>query len=271
MNTHKLITLLTTLLCPLLLGSCVQQQMQKQARESDVVVLDIGHYYHPQRGGQGARTPDTRYGAIEECDWWYRHVIYTKRVIEKAGYTCLICNRGATPTRPELAAAAKRAGVVQINSPHPTAVYRSRQHPHRMAVGMLSTNYALDKAPGAVVFLHHNSVSPRWREDNDKSGIYCNEVGVPLAQHLARVMDRDILNKHMPNGGKGCGVIIRNDGRLGGGDWLNACNESYVPAAITEVAVLSNPRHAQYLGKKQNGIEFAEAVGRGIVEFMKSR
>ncbi len=269
-NIH-LFSLIAALLCTLLLGSCVQQQMQRQVRESRVVVLDIGHYYHPVRGGQGARTPDNRYGKVEECDWWYRYVIYTKRVIEKAGYTCIICNRGATPTDPALAAAAKRAGVVQVNSPQPTGIYRSRHNSKRMAVGMLSADYALDCKPGCVVFLHHNSVSHQWREDYNKGAMYCNEVGVPLAQTLAWVMNRDILDHGMPNGGQPCGVIIRNDGRKGGGDWLNTCNDSWVPAAITEVAVLSNPKHAQYLSKKQNAIDFAEAVGRGIVEYMKER
>ncbi len=271
MKKTCLLPLLVALLSMLMLGSCMQQQMQRQARESQVVVLDIGHYYHPERGGQGARTPDKRYGKVEELDFWYRYAIYTKRVIEKAGYKCIICNRGATPTDPVLAAAGKRAGVVQINSPQPTAVYRSRHNPKRMAVGMLSADYALDCKPGAVVFLHHNSVSHQWREDYDKGAMYCNEVGIPLAQQLAWVMNRDILDHDMPNGGQPCGVIVRNDGRLGGGDWLNTCNDSYVPAVITEVAVLSNPKHAQYLAQKQNAINFAEAVGRGIVEFMQQR
>ncbi len=266
-----LLTLAAALLFPLIPTGCVQQQMQQQVRESQVVVLDIGHYFHPQRGGQGARTPDARYGKTEECEFWYRNAIHTKRIIEKAGYTCIICNRGAAPTDPALAAAGKRAGVVQVNTPQPTAVYRSKHHPHRMAVGMLSADYALDCKPGCVVFLHHNSVSPTWREDYDKSAIYCNEEGLPLAQSLAWVMNRDILDHGMPNGGQPCGIIIRNDGRRGGGDWLNTCNESYVPAAITEVAVLSNPKHAQFLGKKENAVKFAEAVGNGIVEYMKGR
>ncbi len=271
MTARHILTLLATLLCPLLLGSCMQQQMQRQVRNSQLVVLDIGHYYHPERGGQGARTPDARYGNTEECEFWYRYVIYTKHIIEKAGYQCIICNRGAAPTSPELASAGKKAGVVQLNTPQPTAIYRSRHHEKRMAVGMLSADYALDCKPGCVVFLHHNSVSATWREDYDKGAIFCNERGVALAQSLAWVMNRDILDHGMPNGGQPCGVIIRNDGRKGGGDWLNTCNESYVPAAITEVAVLSNPKHAQYLSKKQNAIDFAEAAGRGIVEYMQNR
>ncbi len=269
--SHRLFTLVSALAAFLLLGSCMQQQMQRQVRHSHVVVLDIGHYYHPERGGQGARTPDARYGKVEECDWWYRYVIHTRRVIEKAGYQCVICNRGALPTNPELAEAARKAKVVQVNTPQPTAIYLSRHNPRRMAVGMLSADYALDCKPACVVFLHHNSVAPTWREDYNKGAMYCNERGVALAQSMAWVMNRDILDHGMPNGGQPCGVIIRNDGRRGGGDWLNTCNDSYVPAVITEVGVLSNPRHAQYLSQRQNAIDFAEAVGRGIVEYMKAR
>ena len=50
--------------------SCMQQQMQQIAYNSKVVVLDIGHYFEPTRGGQGARTPDaTKGGMIEETEF----------------------------------------------------------------------------------------------------------------------------------------------------------------------------------------------------------
>lgn len=263
--------ILSLLLCfCMMLSGCVQQQMQHQANTSNTVVLDIGHYYHPQRGGQGARTPDAKYGVIEETEFWYRYAGYVKNVIEKAGYTCIICNRGAMPTDAKLAAAAKKCGVVHINSPIPTAIYRSKHHPNRVAVGMLSADFALDQRPGAVVFLHHNSNSAKWLVSN-KSAFYCNERGVKLANTMAQVMNRDVLDHGMPNNGVPCGVVVRNDGRKGGGDWLNTCNESYVPAVITEVAFLSNPEHAQFLSQHANAVRFAEAVGRGVVEFLKNR
>ncbi len=265
-----LFPLFALLLCPLMLSGCVQQQLKLQQRHSLVVVLDIGHYFEPTRGGQGARTPDARYGSIEECEFWYEYVLYTKHVIEKAGYRCIICNRGDTPTKAKLAAAARKAGVVQLRTPVPTGVYRSRHHPNRMAVGMLSADYALDQKPGCVVFLHHNSFTNNWKVQH-QSAFYCNERGVELAQCMAKVMDRDILDKGMPHGGVPCNIILRNDGRRGGGDWLNTCNESYVPAVITEVGILSNPEHAQFLSQKKNAIRFAEAVGQGIVDYMKSR
>ena len=260
------------LLLPLLLfTSCMQQRMRAQVRESKVVVLDIGHYYHPERGGQGARTPDKRYGNIEECEFWYRYAGYTARVIRNAGYECRICCRGAMPTDKKLAEIATREKVHHVNTPEPNAIYRSKHHPHRMAVGMLSTNYALDQNPAAVVYLHHNSMTAKWMVYN-KGAIYCNEEGTGLGVALADVITDNIYDEGgMPNNGVRCGVIIRNDGRKGGGDWLNACNESFVPAAITEATFLSNPEHARFLGKEKNAIRYAETIGHGIVNFLNAR
>ena len=221
---------LILLLIPLLLFTgCTQQMMRAQVRESKVVVLDIGHYYHPERGGQGARTPDKRYGNIEECEFWYRYVGYTAKVIRDAGYECRICCRGSLPTDKHLAEIALREKVHHVNTPEPTAIYRSKHHPHRMAVGMLSTNYALDQNPAAVVYLHHNSMTSRWMVYN-KGAIYCNEEGTGLGLAVADIITNTIYDQGgMPNHGVRCGVIIRDNGRKGGGDWLNACNESYVP------------------------------------------
>lgn len=261
--------ILAGLVC-LLVWGCTQQAMQRQVLESRTVVLDIGHYYAPGRGGQGARTPDKRYGALEECEFWYRNAIHVKREIEAAGYTCLICNRGATPENPALAKCAREAGVRQLNTPVPTGIYRSRHHPYRMAVGMLSADYALDQHPAAVIFLHLNSDSAVWKVSN-KGAFYCNETGVKLAQTMAAVIDRDIFAKGMNNNGVPCGVIIRNDGRKGGGDWLNTCNESYVPAILTEVAFVSNPDHVKYLAKPANAKAFAQTIGRGVVEYLNQR
>ena len=71
-----------------LLTQCAQQRMQRQALESQTVVLDIGHYYAPERGGQGARTPDaTQGGMLEECEFWYRYAGEVKKVVEAARYS----------------------------------------------------------------------------------------------------------------------------------------------------------------------------------------
>ena len=265
-----LLLFLCSLLCIAGLDSCTAWRMRAKVRESKTVVLDIGHYYHPERGGQGARTPSAKYGAIEECEFWYMYAGYVKDVIEQAGYTCIITNRGATPADPKLAAQAEKLGVKQINTPEVGAVYRSKQHPKRMAVGMLSVNYALDQNPACVVFLHHNSHSDTWEIWN-KGAFYRNREGETMATKMATVMNERILDKGMPNGGEPCRIIIRTDGRRGGGDWLNACEESYVPAVITEVAFLSNPEHAKFLSKKKNAIRYAQAIGEGIVTFLNAR
>jgi len=270
MKAFKQILLLALAALSLTMSYCTQMSTQRQVRNSKTVVLDIGHYYAPRRGGQGARTPDSRYGSIEECEFWYRYAGVVKREIEAAGYTCIICNRGALPANAKLAAAAKQAGVVQVNTPEPTAVYRSKHHPNRMAVGMLSVNYALDCKPACVVFLHHNSNSETWLVCN-KGAFYTNECGRELGVVMAETMNAELLDKGLPNNGVPCGVIVRTDGRRGGGDWLNACNESYVPAAITEVAYLSNPEHAQFLSSPENARRYARTIGRGIVRYLQER
>ena len=255
----------------LLLAQCGGISAQRQVRASRTVVLDIGHYYAPGRGGQGARTPDARYGAtIEECEFWYRYARYVKEEIERAGYTCRVCNRGALPTDAALAHCARTADVHQVNTPVPTGIYRSAHHPARMAVGMLSVDYALRQAPAAVIFLHHNSDSDTWRISH-KGAFYTNECGVELGYAMAQTMNQRLLNHSLPNGGQPCGVIIRTDGRKGGGDWLNACNESYVPAVITEVAFLSNPEHARWLSHPANAQTYARTLAQGIIHYLNHR
>ena len=88
---------------------------------------------------------------------------------------------------------------------------------------------------------------------------------------MAQEITRSIYGCGMNNNGVPCGVIIRNNGHRGGGDWLNTCNEHCVPAAITEAAFLSNPDHAKFLGNDANAVRYAQAIGRGIVKFMQSR
>ncbi len=269
----KLLTNLSLiLLCTasMLLSGCTALRLKAQARESRTVVLDIGHYSGKNNAGSGARTPDTRYGYIDEARFWYTYAIYTKQVIEAAGYTCIITNRAGEPDDAKLAAYGKKAGVVQINSPVPQGAYRSTQHPERVAVGMLSVNYALDQKPACVVFLHHNSNSSTWRKTTT-SAFYTNYVGQHLALSMTEVINKQILNHSMPNSGAPCGVVIRTDGRKGGGDWLNACNDHYVPAAITEVAYLNNPEHVQYLSQPKNAIQFAQSIGYGIVHHLNTR
>ena len=258
-------------LLSVLIAQCAQQQMQRQVLESHTVVLDIGHYYVSGRGGQGARTPDaTQGGALEECEFWYKYAGEVKNAIEQAGYKCVVINRGDIPTDPALAAEAKRTGVIQVKTPQPAAVYLSRHHPKRMAVGILSADYALDWKPAAVIFLHLNSDSDTWKISN-KGAFYCNRVGVPMATAMANHLNRTIFNRTMPNRGFPCGVVIRSDGHKGGGDWLNTCNDSWVPALITEIAFVSNPEHVRFLNNPANARRFARAIGEGAVLYLRNR
>lgn len=268
MNRSSFLCFLFFLLAVSLVStSCTSQCMQRQVRNSRTVVLDIGHHM----GAPGAATPNGRHGGMmNECSWWYRNVGFVKQEIEKAGYICKVCNRGAAPRDPELAACARRAGVHQVNTPQPGAVYRSRHNPRRMAVGILSADYALDQKPACVVFLHHNSNSEHWQVYT-KGGIYCNAVGIPLANALVAELNAKLMNSRIPNGGEPVQPILRDDGRLGGGDWLNTCNDSWVPAAITEAVFLSNPQHATWLAKPRNAELYARTVGRGIVRYLNNR
>lgn len=268
--TRTVPAIIIVIIICILMSSCTQMRLRAQARNSQLVVLDIGHYDSASKGGNGARTPDKRYGYMDEAQFWYSYVIYTKQVIEAAGYTCIITNRGAEPVDKKMAASGRQAGVIQINSPVVTGAYRSTQHPKRVAVGMLSVNYALDQKPACVVFLHHNSNSSNWRKTTT-SAFYTNKEGVTLSQWMASVMTGKLLNSRMPNSGAACGIVIREDGRKGGGDWLNACNDHCVPAAITEVAYLNNPEHVQFLMKPANAIFFAQCVGEGIVKHLQNR
>lgn len=247
---------------------------------SDLVVLDIGHYVSPGASqGTGAKTPGPVAGrSIEECRFWYQYAYYTKRIIEKAGYRCVICNRGYAPTTEPLASYARRAAVVQLNRPDTRdkggAVHRypSAYHPARISAGMVSADYAVSRNAACAVFLHHNSSSSRWRKTCN-GVVYHNRVhGAKLGSILAQTMNHRVLNNgRMPNGGKKCTTGIRwIDGTAGAG-WMNTCDDSGIPAALIEVAFLNNPDHARWLADDRNARRYAETVGEGIVYFLRSR
>ncbi len=265
MRLSLLFSLIATSL--ILMTGCAQQQMMAAVRDSRTVVLDIGHY----DTNRGATSPDARHGGtIDEFSFWYNYASEIKKTIEEAGYDCIVTNRADYPADKELAKHGKSYGVVQINSPDPKAIYRSTQHPKRCAVGMLPVNYALDREPACVVFLHHNSASNKWTKTHS-AAIYCNQIGVTMAQSVALELNRNILNSEIPNGGRNCGIIVRNDGRLGGGDWLNACQESYVPAVITEALFLSNPEHVAALNQDKKAKKLARTIGQSIVNYLNQR
>jgi hypothetical protein len=56
-----------------------------------------------------------------------------------------------------------------------------------------------------------------------------------------------------------------------GGGWLNVCDDAGIPAAIIEAAFLNNRKHARYLADPENARRYAEAVGHGVVRYLRSR
>lgn len=252
--------------------SCVQMSggatTAPTGSSGGVVVIDIGHFI----GGDGASTPGAVNGKrLTECTWWYRYAYYTKKVVEDAGYTCVVTNRGNKPTNPELASYAARAGVVQLNHPDKNgARYPSKYHPDRVAGGMVSADYAIYRKAACVVFLHHNS-SGGWTSGASPSLIICNKYnGGRLGNCLARTMEERVLNHGMDNGGRGCSVIVRSKDADRSAGWMNACDDSGIPAAVIETAFLNNRNHANYLADDANARHYAEAVGHGIVRYMRT-
>lgn len=243
------------------------------------VTLDIGHYVSQGASkGTGARTPAAVNGkVIEESSFWYEYAFYTKRVIEKAGYSCIITNRGYAPMTEPLASYARRAGVVQLKRPDErdkrgnVVRYASHYHPSRISAGMVSADYAVWKKADCAVFLHHNSSASGWRRTCNGVVYHNRRNGASMAKTVAQTLNERILNHGMPNDGKNCTTGIRwVDGTAGAG-WMNTCDDSDIPAILIETAFLNNPDHARYLSDKNNAIRYAEAIGEGVVKWLQSQ
>lgn len=230
-----------------------------------VVVLDIGHFI----GGEGACSPDQ---SLKEASFWYQYSYYTKRVVEKAGYKCVVCNRGNAPTTEPLLSYARRAGVVQLRHPDRHAArYPSRYYPDRVASGMVSADYAVYRRAAAMVFLHHNSAGSGWTNSNPQGIVLSNRYnGRPLAQAICNAIEREIYADGMSDGGKGCKVQVRYVDADRAAGWLNVCDDAGIPAAVTEATFLNNRNHAAYLTNDAKARRYAEAVGHGIVNYLRS-
>lgn len=246
---------------------------------AEVVTLDIGHYVPKGAGtGTGARTPGAVNGrTIEEARFWYEYSPYVKRVIERAGYRCVITNRGYAPTTEPLASHARRAGVIHLNRPDvrdrrgAVIRYASRYHPDRVSAGMVSADYAVWKKAACAVFLHHNSSSDRWRRTCNGVVYYNRRSGAKLAAAVAGTLNQSILNHGMPNNGKNCTTAIRWIPGTAGAGWMNTCDDSGIPAILIETAFLNNPDHARYLAEPSQAVRYAEAIGEGVVSWLRSR
>lgn len=263
----RYVQLLLVGICLVWLSACTGVTSAPSGKK-EVIVLDIGHFI----GGEGASTPGMIHGKrISECSFWYQYSYYVKTEIEKAGYTCVVINRGNAPTQEPLLSYARRARVVHLKRPDKNgARYPSKYHPDRVASGMVSADYAIWRKAACIVFLHHNS-SGGWVNGASPSLIICNKFnGRPLADILARTLENEVLNHGMPNGGRGCSTIVRSIDAERSAGWLNACDDSGIPAAVIEAAFLNNRGHAAYLAVDANAREYAQSIGRGIVRYMRN-
>ncbi len=262
----KWMMLLTGFVCLLVQTSC--QTFSGDPGEPGAVILDIGHCM----GAEGAVMPSAVNGKrYSEAAFWYEYAPVVKQVIEKAGYRCTICNRGYMPEEEPLRSYAKRGGVIHHRRPDLGGARRaSLYHPDRVGSGIISADYAVWRKASCMVFLHHNSSSRRWKRGASPSVVLYNRYnGRELAKSIADRMERDVLNRGMKNGGVGCRIVPRYKDAARGAGWLNACDDSGIPAAILEVAYLNNRNHAAYLTQDANARRYAEAVGRGIVDYMR--
>ena len=252
-----------------LVGCSIQAAAGRGSLAGDLVILDIGHYV----GAEGAVMPSAIDGKrFSETAFWYRYCYDVKREVERAGYRCVVTNRGFAPTSEPLASEARRAGVVHLRRPDRGGQRRpSHYHPDRVGSGIVSADYAIYRRAACVVFLHHNSSSSGWVTGASPSLIICNRYnGRGLAQALASVMDREILDHGMPNGGRKCRVQARYVDADRSAAWMNALDDSGIPAAVLEVAYLNNRGHAAFLVNDANARRYARAVGKGIVNFMSA-
>lgn len=234
----------------------------------ELVVLDIGHSI----GAEGAQSPFSIQGRVlKECEFWYQYSYFVKKEVERAGYRCVVTNRGYIPRTEPLAGYARRARVVPLKHPdHQGARYPSRYFPDRVGSGVVSADYAIYRKAACVVFLHHNS-SGRPTDGASRSLILCNRYnGRPLARALAQALDEEILDHGMPNGGRKCQVAVRYVDADRSASWMNACDDAGIPAAVTEAAFLNNRGHARFLATEEGARRYARAVAHGIVNYMKN-
>lgn len=261
MTRHLLLYIIFPLLC---------SWVQMLHAGSRPVVLDIGHFI----GSGGAVMPAAINGKrIGECSFWYQYSYDVKKAIEEGGYKCIVTNRGNAPTTEPLMSYAKRAGVVQLNHPDVNAErYPSKYHPDRVASGIVSSDFAISKDAACIVFLHHNSTAHRWTRGPSatRSLILCNRYnGHTLAETLCQVLNEEILNKLIPNGGMLCQVEERYVDADRSAGWLNACDDSGIPAVVIEATYLNNRDHAAFLVQDANARLYARTIGKAVVRYLK--
>lgn len=249
---------------------CSCQQMRFGGGAGDgAVVLDIGHSI----AAEGAQSPGAVNGKVlREAAFWYQYAPVVQRVVQRAGFRCVISNRGNAPTVEPYRSMASRARVLHLRHPdHHGQRYPSHYFPDRVASGIVSADFAVYRNSRAVVFLHHNSAGRGWTSGGSNSIVLSNRYnGRPLAQSICNALNREVLNHGMPNGGKEAHVAVRYIDADRGAGWLNVCDDAGIPAAVTEAAFLNNRDHAAYLATDAGARRYAEAIGHGIVAYLRS-
>ncbi len=259
----KLVMLISALCMLMLLSNC----STPQGTSEGPVVLDIGHYVG--MGGATSQRP-VNGQRIQEVSWWYQYVYYTRKVIEHYGYKVYVVNRGNAPRDPQLAAWANRAGVRHLGKPDGGRRYPSKYFPDRVACGIISADYAIYRRASCAVFLHHNSTRGWKRRGGSNSLIICNKHnGNLLAGCMSETLNKYVLNRELPNKGIKCRVEVRSKDASRSAGWMNACDDAGIPAAVVEAAFLNNAAHVRYLSNEESARFYAQAVGYGIVTYLK--
>lgn len=253
---HRIITILIALLC-----------LQLSFAEPALVMLDIGH----STKDRGATSPD---GKLSETAFWYKNAGEIKRVIEAAGYRCLVCNRGNAPTQEPMASYAKQAGVVQLNKPDKGGVrYPSKYYPDRIGAGMISADYGIEQKPVCMVFLHLNSTNGWLKAPIPGLIIHSRVHGKGLGEALQQAFNQELFERPggVSNGGKGCRTIIRYRKEETAAGWLNALDDAGIPSAVIEALYVNNRAHAAYLQTDAGGKKVAQTVAHGILNWLKNK
>ena len=233
----------------------------------ELVMLDIGH----STKDRGASSPD---GRLTETAFWYRNAGEVKRLIEEAGYRCIVCNRGNAPTQEPLASYAKAAGVVHLNKPDKGGVrYPSKYFPDRIGAGMVSADYGIEQKPVCMVFLHLNSTSGWLKVPIPGLIIHSRVHGKGLGEALQQAFNQELFEQPggVSNGGKGCRTLIRYRKEETASGWLNALDDAGIPSAVIEALYVNNRAHAAYLQTEAGGKRVAQTVAHGILQWLNAK
>ena len=245
---------------------CVLLHLIGAAGAAELVLLDIGH----STKDRGASSPD---GRLTETAFWYKNAGEVKRLIEEAGYRCIVCNRGHAPTQEPLAGYAKAAGVVHLNKPDKGGVrYPSKYYPNRIGAGMISADYGIEQKATCMVFLHLNSTSGWMKAPIPGLIIHSRVHGKALGESLQRAFNQELFEQPggVSNGGKGCRTIIRYRKEETASGWLNALDDAGIPSAVIEALYVNNRSHAAFLLSDSGGRKVAQTVARGIICWLKA-